>query len=501
MAEHVELTTKMGTSKEAKIDEPCLAYRAMQADLEMARDLREGTPTMRARGIRYAPRFPAEEVEDYQSRIDQTFLHPMFENAIERVASKPFSKAMDVDIAALPEPLDAIVLDVDGRGTDLGAFAQKLVDQAAQDGLVHVLVTHPPRVEGQTVDFERERGIRPRFETVPALALIGWDPFEGSEDLREIRIQGTRTRRVGAWGQEPVDVIRVWRAPPRDQAGRETGELGVWEVWEQGEKDKDFLRVDAGTHTYPGIPLETLYFKRTGHMTAALPFGKVAWTAVAHWQSSSRQRFALNQLRLPTMLGKGWPKDQPLRLGGWNAIEGDDVDLANVDVKYVEHTGAALTAGERDLDKLEQIGEDAGMEPFRRASGQMTATAELKDEHRSRADVLRWVRNTEKFLALIFWVAGRWRDVEIPEDWLPNIYSEFGLTTQSSTNLAELREDFQAGAITHARYLSERKRYGLYGEDFDPDDEAQAAREQAQVVAVAQRPPRDPGDTGEEEAA
>src|SRR6185295_4553940 len=96
--------------------------------------------------------------------------------------------------------------------------------------------------------------------------------------------------------------------------------------------------------------LAPVYLNRTGFMTGEPPLEELADLNVAHWQSSSDQRNILTVARVPILFGTGIEGNEKLEIGASSMIRTSD---PNAKLTYVEHTGAAIGAGERDLERLE----------------------------------------------------------------------------------------------------------------------------------------------------
>lgn len=502
----------------ATVNTPGPGWERMEPARTKIDDVLAGTEHMRQlahQSQTYLPRIDAEEPEDYTARVEMSVLHGGLARAVGQVSGKPFAK--DVVLKGegeLAEPLNAIEDDVDGQGTNLTQFARQMVEDAASYGLAHFLVDHPTMPEGGRTreDFAE---VRPRWLRVHPRNLIGWTWVKlptGELKLTSIRMRERATKEVGDWGQIEVDRVRVWRAPfltsqfdLLDEEGKklvataaENGDLdeqaltemftvfehpGVWELHERVEGTDDFVMVERDTHTYPGVPLVTIYFKKTGFLEAKPPFETVCDLNIAHWQSASRGRFYLDFIRLGILFGKGLDQkqvDEGIRLGPGRLNATTDSDA---DMKYVEHGGAAVKAGVDDEERLEQAMREQSMEPFVRRTGNLTATSHAIDDAKSTTDIQAWIRATEKGLKEGYEVSARWREQDrvpptLPDDFGVDVFSEFGLSMRMETDLAELREDRKLRVITRKRYLIERQRRGLYAADMDIEAEIEEVEEE-----------------------
>lgn len=145
------------------------------------------------------------------------------------------------------------------------------------------------------------------------------------------------------------------------------------------------------------------------------------------------------------------------------------------DAKYyhVEHSGAAIAAGQEEVKHLEEQMEVVGSAPFIHRSASSTATGKQIDAEASSTDVKAWVRIGELLWKTVFKVAATWIKVELPESFGVNIFDDYTITGSQADNefLLKCRT---AGELSRGTFLSEVKRRGTIAESVDVDEETAA---------------------------
>lgn len=378
----------------ADVATPNAAYREMASDWELIHDLLGGTRIMRQRAERWLPREPGESREAYAIRLNRSVLFNGLQRTVQTLVGKPFHRPAGLSGAAAPA-VAALTTNVDLGGRNLTVFARDVFQAALTDGLTHILVDHPRVEDGGAA--------RPYLVHIPAGDLIGWRGQESGvgSRLTRIRIRETVNRRSGAWEDQTRQQIRVLY-PGRFEVWRrrdESAATGTWRKAEGGESSLDC------------IPLVTIYANRTGFMTARPPLMDLAWLNLAHWQSASDQRHILHVARVPILFGRNLalPEDG-LELGPNRIVTGDG---DGADLRFVEHSGAAIAAGRQDLIDLEDRMAVMGLDLMTRRSGagSTTATARAIDAAENSTALLTLIRAVEDGLTEAFGYMADWLDI------------------------------------------------------------------------------------------
>lgn len=432
---------------EADVASPNAAWHAMAPDWELIGDLLGGTRSMRAAGERWLPREPKESLEAYRIRLSRTVLFNGLGRAVQTLSGKPFAKPATLADDADPR-LRALCRDLDLGGRDLTTFARDVLRAALTDGVTHLLVDYPEAADRrETLHDERVRGARPYFVHVPARDLIGWR-VDGRGALERVRIRETVLERDGTWGEAAVPQIRVL-------------EPGGWAVWRKPRSPEDapWRRVAGGETSLTRIPLVSIYAGRTGFLTARPPLIDLAWLNLAHWQSSSDQRHILHVARVPILFARNLKiGEDGVEIGPNRLILGDG---DGADLRYVEHSGAAIAAGRQDLADLEDRMAVMGLDLLVGRSGGVTATERAIDAARSDSALSGLVREVEDGMTRAFGLAAEWMDLDPAAVGRVTLDPDIGVDPQEAQEIDLLLKARMAGEIDRATFLAEIRRRGI----------------------------------------
>ena len=111
-----------------------------------------------------------------------------------------------------------------------------------------------------------------------------------------------------------------------------------------------------------------------------------------------------------------------------------------------------------------------GLEPLLSRPGNPTATGLSIEEAKSQSSIQAWIRSLERTLARAFGVAARWIGQKIPEDFVIDIYNDFGIGLRASQDIDALIRMRQAGEIDRETFLREVKRRAILSEATDIEE-------------------------------
>lgn len=460
---------------------PSEAYNGMQEKWRLVTDLLGGTDAMRAAGETWLPRETKETPKNYKVRLHRSFLYNGYSGTIDRLAAKPFSKPV-----TLPELTDEQLMriedDADGMGSSLTSLGRRLFVDGLVYGKAHVLVDYPVTAGQETPSLADERavGLHPVLLHVSPADVIGWrsEKVNGREELTQVRIRERRDETVGKYGSRCVEYVRVVNAPVG-------GAPGTWELFRCDDKSPaELAPVLVGTHSYPGVPLLTTYFKRTGYMTSEPPLQDLAEMNLCHWQSNSDHRNYLRFCRFGMLKVTGISHEEyekPLEIAPQFSFKSVSPDA---DMGYVETTGAAAKVGENDLKRIEERMETLGLQPLVETTADSTAIGKRLDEGRTETMIQTWIRAVEELLDASYVAAAQFIGAELPKDFGVDVFSDFAVTSGSTADLDTLLAMRMAGELTRLTFLKEVQRRGTLGPNVNVDSEAQEAE--------AEGPPIDP---------
>ena len=332
---------------------------------------------------------------------------------------------------------------IDGHQCDLAEFVRRLLLALLKDGAVHIQIDRP-----------RDGG-RPYFILRPSEQLIGARADENGH-LQDFRLAEKIIQPHGQFGEREVEVIRYFNATS-------------WSVWQSdttasaGAGFGRFRQIAAGQHDLGVPPLISLYALPDGFMSGRPPLLDLAWLNLAHWQSSSDQRHILHVARVPLLFGRALQvADGTLEIGPNRLVLADD---PAAELKFIEHSGAAIEAGRQDLLDLEDKMAVMGLELLTHRTGQQTATGRKLDAAQNHAALNSVLNALESGLTRAFALMASW--LGLPEEAGGQI--ELSRAWQSRDNIMEqadwLLTARQAGEITPEQFLREIRRHGLLSPD------------------------------------
>ena len=456
------------TEQRDTIDHVAHPVQHMREDWKLPDALLGGTRTMRDLRKDYLPQEPKEQPLAYENRVRRSVLFNAYKAALNDTSAKPFARPVTLNNSeTLPESLELIADDVDGRGTMLTPWARETFKWALHYGIVFVLVDMPVRevrsedgeTRPMTLEEFRTREVHPLFKTYRAKHVLGWrtavNPENGQERLTQIRFHESATREEGDYVSTKIDRVRVIT---------ETEYI----VFEKVGDDKEFAEVERGEHTFGRVPVFA-FDTMPGDIpfTAEPALGELAWVNLLHWQSMSDQRNILRFARTATLYAIGFEKErveEGFALGPNQVIASQNPDAK---VGFAEHSGAAIKAGEDDLRSLEERMTMLALRPFVQRTGNATATGKAIDESRSHTMIEAWVRGFETFLRTLYSAAAEWVGAELPDDFTVDIASDFAIAMRTADDIDSLIKMREKRMITQKTFLSEIKARGLLNELLD----------------------------------
>ena len=389
------------------------------------------------------PRHPAENSAIYAERASRSFLRNYFRRTVQKLVGRVFAEPLIIS-EDMPDELVNILKNIDLVGRGVNVFARDWFEDAMVSGLSHVLVDFPSAAAGASLAEERENGARPYAVHVRADQLIAaqWDSRGGDKILTQIRIREKAVRYHGfeEMEQEQIRVIEPdnWRLYRQDKAGK-------------------WIEAEAGDNSLGRIPLVTLYTARKGFLLADPPLEDLAFLNLEHYQIRSDQRNALNVASFPILAASGYnPEiDGPIEVGPNKVLTTTESEGKYY---YVESSGAALEAGARELEALEQAMNLFGLQ-FETAKQAETATGRALDAADALSPLGTMAMNLEDSLNAMLALIADWMNQPVTG----TIGISAGLKAQKSgaADLDFLMEARRLGDVGKEELLREAKARGL----------------------------------------
>lgn len=435
-----------------------------------------GTSAMRAAGTAFLPKWPNEEQASYDTRVGTATLFPALGRTISVMAGKPFSKQLTLQ-EDVPTNIQGWCQDADQQGNSLHSFSADVMAECLAFGICGVLVDYPQvGPEVRTLQDERQLGARPYLVFIRHDQLLGWKTqrVRGVTKLTQLRIAEATEVEDGPFGTKMVKRVRVL-------------EPGRFEVWQQTEKD-EYTSVESGTTTLSEIPFVPFYGKKKGFMCGASPLLDLAYLNVKHWQSQSDQDTILHVARVPILAMIGADDDSTLTVGASTAVRLP----MNADMKFVEHTGAAIDAGAKSLEALEGQMITTGAELLVVKPGeQKSATQSNNEAEANKSDLQRITETFEDSLDQVLQLMAKWTNQA--EGGHISLFKDFGAATLTDASAQLILSMQQAGLITKPTAIREQQRRGMLAADIDPDEELALVAEEGPPLGTLP----DPGNGGQ----
>jgi hypothetical protein len=432
----------------------CDEHKNMESDWRLVDHLRGGTKAMRDAGETYLPKRPMEELADWQARLCFATLFPAFQQTSRASTGRVFAEPLLIG-EDVPGWIKTEVLpDVDMQGRNLHVWAREWFEEAFDYGLSHCIVDSP-RADGvQTRKQQAAARIRPYLIKIHPRNVLGWRYV--NNELVQLRVRFWREDVSGEFGVTQVEQIRVYE------------KTGV-RVYEETSKDT-WTVVDEIPMTLGRIPLVTLYTNRTGRLQAVPPMRELAYLNTKHWRIQSSNDALLETASVPILTIIGADGDTQLTIGAKSAVKlPPDADL-----KYVEHSGAAIKSGKESLDSLVEEMRQCGaklLAPGGGAQAQNTKTATQVSEEAARdnSQLGSMALALQDTLAELLDVIASFRGessggtVKVQPNLDPDLDPNATMTTLLSMETA--------GIVSRQTAFERAQDVGLIPEDLDWEDE------------------------------
>ena len=456
MAENPKAKDPSSTSEE---------YDIMAGRWALISALLGGSEAMRAAGRAFLPQHAAEQDRTYNERLACACLLNATAKTLERLVGKPFAEP--IQLQDVPAQISELFDDIDLKGNRLDVFARDWFEGGLAKAFCHVVVEFPKKKEEtRTLEQQRAANLRPywvlvmpeclldaREETVGGVRVLTHARIEESYDV----VQGytkVKRRRIRVFDKTAAGVEVKLMVPEENAAG----EVKEW-------KQDGPPRVLG----VPFIPIVTWYSaKREGLMLAKPRLQDLAELNKTHWQSSSDQRHILTVARFPILAASGAaaPAKKGGKDGAPNVTIGPNKILWMPDPQgryyYVEHTGAAIEAGRKDLQDLEAQMDSYGGQFLKAKPGTQTATEKSIDTAEATSELAAMVQTFQDAMALAFWMTAQWLGMgEEVNAGVPKISTNWSTEPPTIEDRKETVLELQTGIIVESEARARLQQAGV----------------------------------------
>lgn len=444
---------------------PCPDWHAAEVERQLCRDVMAGITALRAQLRKYLPQKELETDKAYEKRVNAATFYNQFSRAVDSLVGRVFSRT-----AKLVEPdakWEEFQNDVDLEGNNLHVFCEEVFSAAITEGISFIIADMPSLPVAQTQEEEQAqiKVRRPYWVHLRAYEVIGWkrERVNGIPTLMELRTLQSAQVEVTPYVFEERKILRIYK--PDSCIEYEVTLAGV--VTKRSE-----YKMSLGV-----IPIVPVYTKRLRPFVAAPPLFDMATLCIRHYQSTSSQNHILDYSRFPLLFGK------LLMLEGQTALTTGASAMVHAadekaDLRYVEHTGAAIGAGEASLDKLERQIAMLSYEPLlRQTTGTESATRATLDTATASSALQAWAGALRDALEQALVLTSLWKAPGYGEAPDVSVNTTHGLTAslEELNPLLELRKSSQ---LSRSTLWKELYRRGVLGPGFDAKEEEKLLQEE-----------------------
>lgn len=441
-------------------------YDAMLSAWTKIQTVLNGTEPMREAGSTYLPQHDKESDTAYDERLDRCTLMNMTKLTLNSWVGRPFSEPI-----ALKEDVPGEIVDlaenIDTLGSHINVFTRNWFKEGVAKAFSHVLIDMPRLIEpeGRTrslADDKRE-GVRPYWVHIKPEQLFFAESkvINGRETLLEIRFKEVATKRDGMaiiaedqirrlYLNDGSVTVEIWKMKRLKKNARPE-----WDI-----DDTYVMQIDE-------IPLVTFYSDRDSFMYGKSPVEDLADLNIAHWQSTSDQRAILTVARFPILACSGGTDEtNKIVLSPFKWLYCPDPQGR---FYYVEHSGAAIGEGRKDLQDLERQMGEYGAEFLKKRPSRETATARVLDTTEATSPLQDMVLRFQDAVENALQLTAKWLNLE--SGGSIKIKSDFAEAPGGGESLRTLLEARKLKDISRETFVKELKRHKVIEEDFDSDED------------------------------
>lgn len=353
-------------------------------------------PAMRAAGTTFLPKNSRESDEDYQRRLKTSVLNPAFAETITQMVGRVFFKPIDTH--KVSGSLNDYLPNIDLQNNDINIFSSKWFADALAYGSSYVIVDFPT-TNGTLAD---NRHARPYFVHVKNTDVLGFKhAFQNGVPIcTQFRYRQTLTVDDGEFGEKTIEQITVW-------------DLGRVRHYQKDDKGKWQVINETVVHGANGKPLDfvpvvDLVLEPQAFFVGKIPLLKLAYLNVKHWQMQSDYHNIIRFVTVPLLAYSGaerFGESQDATVSANNLL---DLGVEG-NLRYVEHSGAAIGSGVIALERLEELMSIAGAKLLTRTKLALTDSQARNEQGKEISKLRLYANRLEDSLGRCLDLMARWR--------------------------------------------------------------------------------------------
>lgn len=369
--------------------------------------LNGGTLVMREAATKYLPKESGESAEIYDNRLARSVLYGAYSRTVKSLSALPY--ITPIQFQNIPPQLEYLKTAADGTEQDIESLCQELTEDLINYGKCHLLVEYPIVDRALRASEEKALNIRPYFVRVNPLNLIRWKSVRvGSvEKLSEISIYEDTvvTGEDSEFSEKVQRKVRIIS----------DSSIRVLTLDDSKSQDKSSVGYteEVFTNTLGEIPLITIYSSnKIGFMQSSPLLEELAWLNMRHWQKQSDLDNIEHVANVPFALATGVGEEE---LG--SVIIGSHMLLKmsseNANIRYVEHSGAAIGTTQQSMKMLEDRMVAMGADLLAaKTSTRETAFSSDINNTKSISILEGLIRKLEYGMNQAFSFAGKWMSIK-----------------------------------------------------------------------------------------
>lgn len=412
-----------------KIDSISQEVQEFSAYIPAVKALLGGTPAMRKAGKAFLPMFKSEKMDtengesDYKDRLSKATLTPYFEDTIKSMTGRVFYKPFTVD--QLHEAVQQYKNDFNMSGKSLSGVFESVFYEALAYSRSYVVVDYSLNEVVSSVAEEKARDARPYAFKVDIDQVLDVREKNGKITLFKYKHQIVDEENSDDFELVYIDEIVLMTV------GRVRRYHAIENNWAL-VGDSEVKVNDTLLDQVPAFELK---------LSRKPPLQNLAELNIKHWQSQSSQDNIIDTARVPILKISGVDD-----VGDIAYVSGGISLPTGGDMSYVEHTGAAIEAGQASLDKLEEQMGIAGAKLLTRTKMALTDHQAKSESIKEVSELMLYGMLLGDFMNKVISMFGKWLGVE--EAGVIDITDNLKNTIESDVDITALLQAYTQGVIS-----------------------------------------------------